>query len=423
MKRIVFLIFCSLFCLLAAQEADSLRKAALGGEAESMLKLADEYFHGTPSRHADRTVAAYWYRKAAEAGVPEGMYNLGVCLLKGEGTDRNLHEAVEWFRKAADAGVKMARLHVAGVTITGLPADPAHKHAAVAPMPEYGLTLLKALAEEEFVPAELEYARFLLQRNKPEELPDAVRVLTRMTARKDPPPEALRMLADCKYGGLGTKPDPDGMIALLRRAAKSGDAEALGKLAFCYEYGRAVSPDMPKAVNLYRLAAERGNAKSQYKYAEFLAAGAAAGGKPDLLSALPWYRRAAEQGNVQALFRMGEFRLDGIGFEKDEHEASRLFFLAAKEGYAPAQHALARMYETGRGDLIKDDSAAVYWLTQAAQKGEPSAQCELGLRYLEGRGVTRSLTRGEEWLQRAVRGGDYKALRILRLRGLAAPRP
>ena len=120
---------------------------------------------------------------------------------------------------------------------------------------------------------------------------------------------------------------------------------------------------------------------------------------------------------------MGEFRLDGIGFEKDEHEASRLFFLAAKQGYAPAQHALARMYETGRGDLIKDDSAAVYWLTQAAQKGEPSAQCELGLRYLEGRGVTRSLTRGEEWLQRAVRGGDYKALRILRLRGLAAPRP
>ena len=76
MKRIAFLFFCSLFCLLAAQEADSLRKAALGGEAEAMLKLADEYFHGTPSRHADRTVAAYWYRKAAEVGVPEGMYNL-----------------------------------------------------------------------------------------------------------------------------------------------------------------------------------------------------------------------------------------------------------------------------------------------------------------------------------------------------------
>ena len=173
-------------------------------------------------------------------------------------------------------------------------------------------------------------------------------------------------------------------------------------------------------MNLYRLAAERGNAKSQYKYAEFLASGTA-GGKPDLLAALPWYRRAADQGNVQALFRMGEFLLDGVGFGKDEQEASRLFFLAAKQGYAPAQHALARMYEAGRGDLIKDDSAAVYWLTQAAQKDDPSAQCELGLRYLEGRGVTRSLTRGEEWLQRAARGGDYKALRILRLRGLVTP--
>ena len=419
MKKLFPLLFLSA-ALLADETDDPLRDSGRKGDREAMLKLAHEYFHGLNSRRPDPTVAAYWYRRAAEAGVPEGMYNYAVCLINGSGVHRNRYEAVQWFRKAADAGVLMARLHVAGVTISGLPADRKLGTPEIPPLPEYGLSLLKDLAEERFQPAELLYARMLLRRGKPEEIPQAVSILNRLAALENPPPEALRMLADCKYGGIGMKKDPAEMIRLLRRASKSGDAEALGKLAFCYEYGRAVPVDLPRAFNLYRLSAERGNAMAQFKYAEFLANGTVSG-KQELAAALPWYQRAAEQNNPQALFRLGVFCLEGIGMKKSEREASELFFRAAKQGYARAQYNLACMYAAGQGDLEKDETAAVYWFTLAAQKGDTAAQRALGLRYLEGRGVTRSITRGEEWLRRAAKNGDDEALRILRTRGLLRP--
>ncbi len=421
MKRI-FLLILFLFCVrLPAEEAkDSLREEALKGDREAMLKLAHEYFHGSAARHPDPTVAAYWYRKAAEAGVPEGMYNYAVCLMNGSGVHRNRYEAVQWFRKAAEAGVLMARLHVAGITISGLPADKKLGTPEIPPLPEYGLSLLKDLAAEHFLPAELMYVQLILQRGKAEEIPEAVAILNRLAALKNPPPEALRMLADCKYGGIGMKSDPPEMIRLLRRAARLGDAEALGKLAYCYEYGRAVAVDLPKAFNLYRLSAERGNAMAQFKYAEFLANGTLSG-KQDLPAALPWYKRAAEQDNPQALFRLGVFCLEGIGLKKNEREASELFFRAAKQGYARAQYNLACMYAAGQGDLEKDETAAVYWFTLAAQKGDSAAQRVLGLRYLEGRGVTRSISRGEEWLVKAAKNGDFEALDLLRKRGLLRP--
>ena len=416
MKRCLLLVFFGI-SLFAQEVQDRLRKQALNGDKESMLKLAHEYFHGSESRRPDRTIASYWYRKAAEAGVPEGMYNYGVCLLNGYGTNRNRYEAVQWFRKAADAGVKMARLHVATITISGLPEDAKNGSPEIPPLPEYGLSLLKELAAEQFVPAELAYAQLLLQRNDPAGIGEAVAILNRLAALKEPPSPALRMLADCKFGGIGMKRDQEGMLRLLRQASRLGDAEALGKLAYCYECGRAVPVDMPRAFNLYRLSAERGNAMSQFKYAEFLANGTLSG-KPDLPAALQWYKRAAEQDNPQALFRLGVFCMEGIGLKKNEREASALFFRAAKLGYARAQYNLGCMYAAGQGDLEKDETAAVYWITLAAQKGDAPAQRALGLRYLEGRGVTRSITRGEEWLVKAARGGDFEAVEILRKRGL-----
>ena len=74
------------------------------------------------------------------------------------------------------------------------------------------------------------------------------------------------------------------------------------------------------------------------------------------------------------------------------------------------------MYAAGLGDLCKDDSAAVYWFTLAAKGGDAAAQRVLGLRYLEGRGVKRSITQGEEILRQAVKNGDLEAADILQRR-------
>ena len=52
-----------------AAEGDSLRAAAEKGDLSSQFKLANEYFYGTPERRINYTLAAYWYRKVADAGV------------------------------------------------------------------------------------------------------------------------------------------------------------------------------------------------------------------------------------------------------------------------------------------------------------------------------------------------------------------
>lgn len=41
------------------------------------------------------------FRKAAEQGLAEGQYNLGMCYGKGQGVPRNFDEALKWIRKAA----------------------------------------------------------------------------------------------------------------------------------------------------------------------------------------------------------------------------------------------------------------------------------------------------------------------------------
>ena len=45
-----------------------------------------------------------WYRKAADQGIAEAQFNLGVMYRDGQGVTQDYAEAVKWFRKAADQG-------------------------------------------------------------------------------------------------------------------------------------------------------------------------------------------------------------------------------------------------------------------------------------------------------------------------------
>jgi TPR repeat protein len=58
--------------------------------AEAALVLAECYEHGVGvTRHSHKAVG--WYRRAADAGVPEAMYRLGLCYAKGDGVPQVTH--------------------------------------------------------------------------------------------------------------------------------------------------------------------------------------------------------------------------------------------------------------------------------------------------------------------------------------------
>ena len=45
-----------------------------------------------------------WYRKAAAAGEPGAMRNIGTNYYNGQGVTKDRAEAIRWYKKAAEAG-------------------------------------------------------------------------------------------------------------------------------------------------------------------------------------------------------------------------------------------------------------------------------------------------------------------------------
>lgn len=70
------------------------------------------------SDEPDLEKAFYWYKRAAEHGLTDGLYSAAICLLRGEGTEKNEQEAIEWLKKAAKEGFRDAinKLRELGIT-------------------------------------------------------------------------------------------------------------------------------------------------------------------------------------------------------------------------------------------------------------------------------------------------------------------
>jgi len=101
---------------------------------------------------------------------------------------------------------------------------------------------------------------------------------------------------------------------------------------------------------------------------------------PDYEGANIWLEMAAEQGDAASLHNLGYHYSYGLGAPKDEAKGVSFYRAAAKLGFAPAQNNLGWAYHTGVG-VPRSLTDAVYWITRAANQGEPFAYgslCEIG---------------------------------------------
>ena len=78
-----------------------LRKAALDGDAASMLTLALLLSEGREGMKINKEEAFYWFKKAAAEGNTSAWYYLGFCYEHGSGTTQNLAEALNCYRIGA----------------------------------------------------------------------------------------------------------------------------------------------------------------------------------------------------------------------------------------------------------------------------------------------------------------------------------
>lgn len=81
-------------------------------------------------------------------------------------------------------------------------------------------------------------------------------------------------------------------------------------------------------------------------------------------------------------------------------------------GDPAAQHELAVRYLEGRG-LVRDPKAAARWFEKAANQGLAPAQYRLGSLYEKGIGVDRDYGQASKWYQRAAERGNARAMHNL----------
>lgn len=64
--------------------------------------------------------AGFWFEKAAEQGIGNAAYNLGVLYQQGLGTEQDLQRALDWYRRAAQLGHPEAQYNLGIAYIEGV---------------------------------------------------------------------------------------------------------------------------------------------------------------------------------------------------------------------------------------------------------------------------------------------------------------
>lgn len=139
------------------------------------------------------------------------------------------------------------------------------------------------------------------------------------------------------------------------------------------------------------------------------------GVKIDNAEALKWARKSAAQGHPMGKYELASCNLYGIGMDRDEEEAGRLFRRCfegvrqlAEVGRCRAQYAVGYLYTAGQG-VDADATLAARWTRKAAEQGNARAQWRMAGMFLEGEGVEQSAAMAVEWFRKAAEQGSAEA--------------
>ncbi|MBA3814700.1 MAG: sel1 repeat family protein [Alphaproteobacteria bacterium] len=181
-----------------------------------------------------------------------------------------------------------------------------------------------------------------------------------------------------------------------------------------------VNQDYEGALKVFKKAAEQEGdhkvqAKAQIYIGEIYQRGQ--GVQQDYQEAHKWFLRASFV-DPEGSFLMGKMYAAGEVLGMNDVNACFAYATAAKQGYAPAQHALGCMWANGRG-LPKNHTKAFTWYAHAAEQGYPDALYEVGMRYQTGQGTTQNDSQAILWLTLAAQQGHTEAQAALQKLGLS----
>lgn len=216
-------------------------------------------------------------------------------------------------------------------------------------------------------------------------------------------PAAQTLVAEILSRGLGRARDEAGAARWYARASEQGVPEAQFQYALLLLDGRFVTRDEKGAYALMQAAAEAGNRLAQFNFAQMLVDREP--GARGLTDAVAYYQRAAEAGLADAQYAMSQVLANGVGGKpRDDVQARRWLALAARQNYDTAQLDLGVWLLDGRGG-VRNREEGFGWLLRAAQSGNVAAENRVAKLYMQGLGVEPDSIAAAAWYIVSRRAG------------------
>ncbi len=130
--------------------------------------------------------------------------------------------------------------------------------------------------------------------------------------------------------------------------------------------------------------------------------------QPKIIEHLPFFRAQAQAGVIEAHYLLGRILVEGPEHLKNDLEAFQYCLEAAERGHPFAQNNVGAYYEEGIG-IAKDAQKAFQWTLRAAKKGSVIAQNNVGIYYKQGTAVLKDEQQAFELFLKAAKQGYLAA--------------
>ena len=341
-------------------------KAAHQGEIYSKHKLKKLALLGIE-------VAQQWLIQQVEKGDKNAQYKLGQIYEEGKGLEKDLSKAAIWYIKAAHQGEIYSKHKLEELALSGI---------------EVAQQWLIEEAEKGDKDAQYKLGQIYEEgKGLDKDLSKAATWYVRTYTGQKEWYVASKLK---KLALLGIEVARQWLI----QEAEKGDKNAQYKLGQIYEEGKGLEKDLSKAAIWYIKGAHQGEIYSKHKLEELALLG--------IEAAQQWLIQQAEKGDKNAQYKLGQIYEEGKGLEKDLSKAGIWYIKAAHQGKIYSKRKLEELALLGI-------EVAQQWLIQQAEKGDPSAQLNLGYMYCKGKRVAVDRKKAFKWFSKAAQQGYAEA--------------
>ena len=334
------------------------------GDPQAQLRVGVSYLENSENLQDLRRALSY-LRKSAIQNNALAQYTLGVVHERGKGVDQDVVTSLKWFFIAAEAGHKQAQLFTKEL--------------------RPNITTKQVQAAQ----------------NLATYFNDAVMLYKASIVKKKP--EWQYKLGYLFEEGLGVDKDHAEAIHWYKLAHDQKHIPAhvaLGKLYFA---GLGVERDAIRAVELFTMSSDNGNPDGHY-YLGY-AYETASGVTQNLEEAYELYLLAAEQDHELALLRLGLMFRNGINIKSKMTEVAQ----ESQKKYGITSK-YDEVIEKKKEWYSQDYEKALGYFKRSADKGNPEAQCNLGLFYAQALGVTQDFDLAIKYFRQAASQGHAESM-------------